>query len=147
MSMPVLASVLRAFATVARGVLTMLRRGEITDTAWERISPLLPENGGRGKQWRDHPRVVNGILWRLRTGAPWREIPERYGPWQTCYERFVRWRGHGTWEELLSRAQTHSDAVGEVEWEGSVDSGVVRAHQHAAGARRRRSQEDAKRGS
>jgi transposase len=91
----------------------MVRRGEITDTTWERISPLLPKNGWRAKQWRDHRRVVNGILWRLRTGAPWREIPERYGPWQTCYDRFVRWRRDGTWEELLSRAQTHSDALGE----------------------------------
>jgi transposase len=125
----------------------MVRPGEITDTAWERISPLLPENGRRGKQWRNHRRVMNGILWRLRSGAPWPEIPERYGPWQTCYDRFVRWRGDGTWEELLSRAQTHSDAVGEVEWEVSVDSSVSRAHQHAAGARRERSQEDAKRGS
>ena len=122
----------------------MLRRGEITDTAWERISPLLPENGGRGKQWRDHHRrVVNGILWRLRTGAPWREIPQRYRPWQTCYDRFARRRRDGTWEKLLWRSQTKSDAVGEVEWEVSV----ARAHQHAAGARRRRSQEDAKRGS
>ncbi len=69
----------------------MVRRGEITDTAWERISPHLPENGGRGKQWRDHRRVMNGILWRLRSRAPWRDMPERYGPWQTCYDRFVRW--------------------------------------------------------
>jgi len=147
MSICVLASALLAFATAGRSVLAMVRRGEITDTAWERISPLLPENGSRGKQWRDHRRVVNGILWRLRTGAPWREIPERYGPWQTCYDRFVRWRRDGTWEKLLSKAQTHSDAVGEVEWEVSVDSSVSRAHQHAAGARRKRSQEDVKRGS
>ena len=90
---------------------------------------------------------MNGILWRLRTGAPWRDMPERYGPWQTCYDRFVRWRRDGTWEKLLSRIRTYSDAVGEVEWEASVDSSVARAHQHAAGARRKRSKEDTKRGS
>jgi transposase len=64
-----------------------------------------------------HRQVVNGILWKLRTGAPWRDLPEqRYGPWQTCYDRFVRWRRDGTWERLLADAQTKSDAVGEVEW-------------------------------
>ena len=67
-------------------------RGELTDRAWGRIAPLLPANGRRGKQWRDHRAVVNGILWKLRTGAPWRDLPERYGPWRTCYDRFVRWR-------------------------------------------------------
>ncbi len=124
----------------------MVGRGEITDKAWEQIAPLLPENGGRGAQWQDHRKVVNGILWKLRTGAPWRDLPARYGPWQTCYDRFVRWRRDGTWERLLSQAQTKSDAVGEVEWLVSVDSTVSRAHQHAAGARRELSQADRKRG-
>ncbi len=126
----------------------MVRRGELTDEAWEHIAPLLPENGRRGKQWRDHRTVINGILWRLRTGAPWRDLPERYGPWQTCHDRFVRWRRDGTWDRLLAHAQTKSDAAGEVRWEVmSVDSSVSRAHQHAAGARRRPSTADAKRGS
>ncbi|WP_344860924.1 transposase, partial [Planomonospora alba] len=66
----------------------MVRRGEPADKAWQRIEPLLPATDGRGRPWRNHREVVNGILWRLRTGAPWRDIPERYGPWQTCYERF-----------------------------------------------------------
>jgi transposase len=65
----------------------MVGRGELTDKAWDRIEPLLPKNGRRGKQWQDHRRVINGILWKLRTGAPWRDLPERYGPWQTCYDR------------------------------------------------------------
>jgi transposase len=125
----------------------MVKRGELTDKAWERIAPLLPENGRRGKQWRDHRGVINGVLWKLRTGSPWRDLPEeRYGPWQTCHGRLVRWRRDGTWDRLLSHAQTKSDAVGEVEWEVSVDATVARAHQHAAGARRRASREDAKRG-
>ena len=126
----------------------MTRRGELTDEAWERIAPLLPENGRRGKQWKEHREVVNGILWRIRTGAPWRDLPSRYGPWQTCYDRFARWRRDGTWDRLLAHVQMYSDAAGEVMWEVSVDSTISRAHQHAAGARRRApSREDAKRGS
>jgi len=103
----------------------VVKRGELTDEAWERIVPLLPENGRRGKQWRNHREVVNGILWKLRTGSPWRDLPERYGPWQTCYERFSRWRRDGTWDRLLAHTQMRSDAVGEVEWTVSVDSTVV----------------------
>jgi transposase len=125
----------------------MVGRGELTDKAWDWIEPLLPKNGRRGKQWQDHRRVINGILWKLRTGAPWRDLPERYGPWQTCYDRFARWRRDGTWDRLLAHAQTESDAIGEVVWEVSVDSTIARAHQHVAGARRAPNWEDAKRGS
>ncbi len=125
----------------------MAKRDELTDRAWEQIAPLLPENGRPGKQWRDHRTVVNGILWKLKTGAPWRDLPERYGPWQTCHDRLSRWRRDGTWDRLLSHAQTESHAVGEVEWTVSVDSTVVRAHQHASGARSEPSREDAKGGS
>lgn len=124
----------------------MVGRGELTDAAWERIVPLLPEYGKPGGRWRDHRTILDGILWRLRTGAPWRDVPSRYGPWQTCYDRFVRWRRDGTWERLLSHVQTKSDAVGEVEWLVSVDSTVVRAHQHASGARAERSRLDEKGG-
>lgn len=134
-------------ATIAGGT-TLVRRGEITDRAWEQIEPLLPREGGkRGGRWRDHRTVVNGILWKLRTGSPWRDLPERYGPWQTCFDRFNRWRRDGTWDRLLAHAQTKSDAVGEIEWEVSVDDTVVRAHQHAAGARGEPSEEDVKGGS
>ena len=98
----------------------MTRRGELTDEAWERIAPLLPENGRRGKQWKEHREAVNGILWRIRTGAPWRDLPSRYGPWQTCYDRFARWRRDGTWDRLLARVQMNSDAAGEVMREGLV---------------------------
>ncbi len=124
----------------------MPSRGELTDASWAVIGPLLPDQG-RGGRWRDHRAVVNGILWRLRTGAPWRDLPARYGPWQTCYDRFVRWRRDGTWDRLLAHAQTKSDAVGGVVWEVSVDSTVARAHQHAAGARKRPSRADEKGGS
>ena len=112
-------------------------RGELTDAAWATIEPLLPRGGGRGKPWADHRRVINGVLWKLRTGAPWRGLPERYGPWQTCHARLVRWRRDGTWDRLLAHARTKSDAVGAVVWEVSVDSTTVRAHQHSAGARKK----------
>src|ERR687886_320373 len=90
----------------------MVGRGELTETAWEQLVPLLPANGGRGQQWEDHRRIINGILWKLRTGAPWRDLPARYGPWKTCYDRFVRWRRDGTWNRLLAHVQTKSDAAG-----------------------------------
>ena|SRR6266540_6096746 len=124
----------------------MVGRGEVTDTAWAVIAPVLPANGRRGQQWKDHRPVINGILWKLRTGAPWRDLPERYGPWKSVYDRFVRWRRDGTWDRLLAHVQTKSDAVGEVVWEVSIDSTSIRAHQHAAGARRRLAQADEKRG-
>ena len=117
--------------------MAVVGRGELTDAAWAVLEPLLPQNGGRGQQWADHRRVINGILWKLRTGAPWRDLPERYGPWRTVYARFVRWQRDGTWDRLLAHAQRKSDAVGEVVWEASVDSTAVRAHQHAAGARKK----------
>ena len=115
----------------------MVGRGELTDKAWAQLAPLLPRNGRRGQPWADHRRVINGILWKLRTGAPWRDLPERYGPWQTCHARLLRWQRDGTWARLLALVQRHADAVGEVVWEVSVDSTVVRAHQHAAGARKK----------
>jgi transposase len=126
---------------------TMVGRGELTDHAWSVIEPLLPTNQQRGGQWRDHRTVLNGILWKLRTGAPWRDLPERYGAWQTCADRLYRWRRDGTWDRVLAHAQTKSDAVGEVIWEVSVDSSTARAHQHASGARHRPSRADEKKGS
>ncbi|MFE5999451.1 IS5 family transposase [Streptomyces sp. NPDC056454] len=105
-------------------------RGELTDAAWGRIAPLLPGIDGRGRPWRDHRQVINGMLWRLRTGAPWRDLPERYGPWRTVYERFARWEADGTWARLLEEVQVRDDSVGAVEWTVSVDSTINRAHQH-----------------
>ncbi len=124
----------------------MVGRGELSDTAWAAIAPLLPPGGRRGRPWANHRKVINGILWKLRTGAPWRDLPDRYGSWQTCYDRFVRWRRDGTWERLLFHVQAKSDAISDVLIEVSLDSTVVRAHQHAAGARRLSSRADAKRG-
>jgi transposase len=74
----------------------VVRRGELTDEAWAVIAPLLPEPGSSRGRWRDHRQVINGILWKLRTGAPWRDLPERYEPWKTCHECLRRWTADGT---------------------------------------------------
>jgi transposase len=119
---------------VVRGV---VRRHELTDQAWARIAPLLPPVKATGRRRRDDRQVINGVLWKLATGAAWRDVPERYGPWQTVYERFRSWTADGTWERLLREVQTHDDSVGDLDWVVSVDSSAVRAHQHAAGASKR----------
>lgn len=102
------------------------RRYELTQMEWSIIEPLLP-NKPRGVPRVDDRRVLNGILWRFRTGSPWAEIPERYGPSTTCYNRFVRWRKAGVWDRLLAAvsAAFEGDIV-------MIDSTCVRVHQHGA---------------
>jgi transposase len=90
-----------------------------------------------GRPSEDHRTTLNGILWVLRTGAPWRDLPERYGAWETVSGRFYRWRKSGLWQQLLARLQQQADADGRVNWAiHFVDGSVIRAHQHAAGAKR-----------
>ncbi|MFD0432162.1 IS5 family transposase [Streptomyces zhihengii] len=81
-------------------------------------------------------RLIDGIRWRVRTGAPWRDLPSEYGPWQTVYGHFRRWQRDGVWSAVLTRMQARADAAGLITWEVNVDSTICRAHQHAAGARR-----------
>ena len=103
-----------------------MARYDLTDVEWNIIEPLLP-NKPRGVPRVDDRRVLNGIFWRLRTGAPWADVPQRYGPHTTCYNRFVRWQRAGIWDMLLS-------AVSEA-YEGKlqmIDSSSIRVHQHAA---------------
>ncbi|WP_399428537.1 IS5 family transposase [Streptomyces sp. WAC 06783] len=108
--------------------------GDLTDAEWARLEPHLPRNVGRGRRWKSHRRVVNGILFRLRTGIPWRDLPTWFGNWKTVYERRRRWSADGTWEHMLRTVL----AEGRIDWSMvSVDSTVCRAHQHAAGARRK----------
>jgi transposase len=111
-----------------------MARGDLSERAWRRLQPFLPRSRGRGRPWADHRHVIDGIRWVLRTGSPWRDLPARYGPWQTCYERFARWEADGTWDRLLQALQGEADAAGEIAWECSIDATIVRAHQHAAGA-------------
>lgn len=110
-------------------------RGDLTDEEWERLEPFLPVGNGRCGRWRDHRQVIDGILFRERTGLPWRDLHERFGPWKTVYERHRTWSANGTWDRLLRQVQAAEDRDGGIDWEVSVDSSVVRAHQHAAGAR------------
>ncbi len=100
------------------------RRYELTDHEWSIIEPLLP-NKPRGVPRVDDHRVLNGILWRFRTGSPWAEVPERYGPSTTCYNRFVRWRKAGVWDQLLEEISKAYD--GDIIM---IDSTCVRVHQH-----------------
>ncbi|MGW1146400.1 IS5 family transposase, partial [Streptomyces sp. NPDC002454] len=111
-------------------------RGDLTNAEWDRLESFLPPGGARGGRWSDHRRVINGVLYRVRTGVQWRDLPERFGPWETVYKRHRRWSADGTWQMLLSRIQAAEDAAGGIDWGVSVDSTAVRAHQHAAGARK-----------
>ncbi|MFF3166340.1 IS5 family transposase [Streptomyces sp. NPDC003273] len=112
-------------------------RGDLTNSEWSRLLPQLPKTGGRGGRWASHRKVINGILFRERTGVPWRDLPTRFGKWKTVYERHRRWSADGTWETILHAVQADADAEGRIDWSMvSVDSTSCRAHQHAAGARR-----------
>ncbi|WP_217236843.1 IS5 family transposase [Streptomyces sp. AC555_RSS877] len=112
-------------------------RGDLTNSEWARLLPHLPKTGGRGGRWVSHRKVINGILFRERTGVPWRDLPTRFGKWKTVYERHRRWSADGTWEAILHAVQADADAEGRIDWSMvSVDSTSCRAHQHAAGARR-----------
>ena len=113
------------------------RRHDLTDAQWAVLQPLLPAGTGRGRprKW-DNRQIIDGIRWRVRTGTPWRDVPEVYAPWQTLYRWFRRWQRDGTWPKVLAALQAQADAAGRIGWTVSIDSTVSRAHQHAAGARR-----------
>jgi transposase len=114
----------------------VVRRHELTDEQWQAIEPLLPPSGTKGRPRVDDRRVINGMLYKAKTGIAWRDLPERYGPWKTIYTRFWRWSRDGTLTMLVARARVIAEAVDELDREVSVDSSIVRAHQHAAGARK-----------
>ncbi|WTW99953.1 IS5 family transposase [Streptomycetaceae bacterium NBC_01309] len=112
-------------------------RGDLTQAEWDVLAPLLPPVGGRGGRWADHRTTVNGVLYRLRTGLPWRDLPERFGNWQTVYQRHRRWSADGTWDRILTALQVRADAEGALDWSCvGVDSTSVRAHPDAARAPR-----------
>lgn len=114
------------------------RRHELTDEQWARLEPLLPpQKPPTGRPNKDHRTILNGILWILRTGAPWEDLPERYGSPKTVSSRLYRWRKAGLWDRILATLQSQADAQGAIEWTVHyVDGTVVRAHQSAAGAKR-----------
>jgi transposase len=110
---------------------------DLTDAQWDRLRPLLPpQKPPTGRPANDHRAVLDGILWVLRTGCPWRCLPKRYGSWKTVSSRFYRWQKAGVWDHVLAELQRQADADGRLDWSlHFVDSTVVRAHQHAAGAK------------
>jgi len=109
----------------------------LSDEAWARIAPLLPSSDGcRGRPFRDHRQVVEGIVFRFRTGMAWRDLPAEFGPWQTVWKRHHRFCLDGTWDRLLSVVQADADAAGELNWQVSADSSVMRVHQHGLNAPR-----------
>ena len=115
-----------------------MRRHGLTDAQWERLRPLLPPPpAGRGRPRRDDRTVVEAILWRLATGAPWRDLPGRFGPWKTAHSRFRRWQRAGVWDRVLAALQAQADAEGRLDWTPHfLDGTTVRAHQSAAGAKK-----------
>jgi transposase len=114
-----------------------MSRTDLSERQWRQLEPYLPSDPHRGHAYVDHRRVLNGILWRVKTGAPWRDVPARYGPWQTCYDRFVRWSRDGTWQRILPLLQAKADASGQIDWEGAaLDSPHIKAHRSATGARK-----------
>ncbi|MFJ4672670.1 IS5 family transposase [Kitasatospora purpeofusca] len=110
-------------------------RGDLADEQWSVLESVLPA-AGASRRSENRRRLVDGVRWRVRTGAPWRDLPPEYGPWQTVYGLFRRWQRQGVWARVLTLLQARADAAGLITWEVSVDSTVCRAHQHAAGARR-----------
>ena len=113
----------------------VIRRHELTDAEWAALRPHLP-SGAMGRRRSDDRAVLNGIVWKIRTGVPWRDVPERYGSWQTLYTRFRRWALDGTFTAMLDAIRADKDAAGDIDWLVAVDSTVVRAHQHATGAKK-----------
>ena len=110
----------------------MLKRYELTDQEWEQIVPLLPSNkGGRGRPPKDNRQMLNAMVWLARSGAPWRDLPERYGPWESVYSRFRKWVDDGVLDNIFRVLSLESEL-----YELSIDASIVQAHQHSAGAKK-----------
>ena len=114
----------------------MKRRYELSDQQWAIVGPLLSgEDKGFGRPRRDERTLLNGIFWMLNSGASWRDLPERYGPWQTVYDRFRHWQKEGVFERILQALRLKLDEQGLIEpatWH--LDATIVKAHNAAAGA-------------
>jgi transposase len=113
-----------------------MNRGDLSSCQWERLQSLLPPQQPKtDRPAHNHCPIINGILWILLTGAPWRDLPERYGPWRTVASRFYRWQRAGIWTQLLTAVHAQADAQGQLGWDIHViDGTMIRAHQRAAGA-------------
>jgi transposase len=108
-----------------------MRRHALTDDQWARLEPLLPPRTGPVAKLGDRS-FIDAVLYRARTGVPWRDLPERFGPWKSVYNRFRNWSSHGIWELLFAALNVEVDEEDE---DSIVDASVVRAHQDAAGGK------------
>ena len=106
----------------------MHRRHELTDHQWEHIAPLVPRHGRRSQ--RSDRDFINSVLWILKTGSPWRDLPERYGNWKTVFNRFSNWARSGHWERIFAALRLEKDEEGVL-----VDATIARAHQDASGGK------------
>ena len=114
-----------------------MARYELTDEQWNLLKGLFPRQK-RGGKWNDHRTTLNGMLWILRSGAPWRDLPDRYGKWKSVYHRFNRWRREGLFDRILKALQIRLDKQGKIDWDlWLVDGSNVRASRSAAGARKK----------
>jgi transposase len=112
---------------------------QLSDAQYEQIRPFLPENGHRGGQWKDHRLIIDGILWALSDGGRWCNLPDRFGPWKTAYDRFRKWCRNGLWDRILLHLQAKKMRSGDIDWSlFCIDGTVVRAHQSAGGAPKKR---------
>ncbi|MFF3122369.1 transposase [Streptomyces sp. NPDC057908] len=110
----------------------------MTDARWAVLETLLPKGAKPGRpSVHSERQLINDIRFRTRTGIPWRDLPERHGPWETVYGLFRRRQRNGTWHRIFEQLQAQADVKGLITWEVSVNSTIARAHQHAAGARLR----------
>lgn len=107
-------------------------RTEISDEAWAVIGPLFPFPKTTGRPPIERRTVVEATAWRYRTGAPWRDVPERFGNWNTIYKNFNRWSEQGVWVRVFEKVQSLTHQRGELDWVASIDSTIVRVHQHGA---------------
>ena len=109
-----------------------MSRDVISDEVWELIGPLFPPAKTTGRPPVDRRMVVEATAWRFRTGSPWRDLPERFGNWNTIYKNFDRWSDAGVWAQVLQAVQAMAQRSGELDWVASIDSTIVRVHQHGA---------------
>ncbi|WP_406840950.1 IS5 family transposase [Streptomyces sp. AHU1] len=114
----------------------MIRRHELTDQEWELLAPLIPR-AVTGRPRVSDRQVVNGMVYKIRTGISRRDLPERYGPWKTVCTRFRRYALNGVFTRALQQVQARADAAGDIDWLVQIDSTIVRAHQHAAATGRK----------
>jgi transposase len=113
-----------------------VNRHGLTEDQWAAIEPLVPKPNHMGRPPRDAREMMDALMWQLRTGAPWRDLPEWFGPWQTAYTRFCHWRDQGVLDRIVEKLQVLLGDAGKIDWElWCVDGTSVRAARCAAGAK------------